>query len=138
MSILAKFSFERIFDYIYDYQKTKKDNKDKINNLNILSDSDKFFEKIKEDDINKLRKFASIIDKGYYSKFTINKIKTLCKENNLSSKIIIKNDKIDVEESRVSTILKILNDDYLESKVTRNKYATNNKEKTNNGTTNTN
>ena len=138
MSVLAKFSFERIFDYIYDYQKTKKDNQDKISNLNILSDSVKFFEEIKEDDINKLRKFASIIDKGYYSKFTIEKIKILCKENNLSSKIIIKNDKIDVEKSKISTILKILNDDYLESKVTGNKYATNNKEKTNNGATNTN
>ena len=138
MSILAKFPFEKIFDYIYDYQRTKKDNQDKINNLNILSDSSKFFEEIKEDDINKLRKFASIINKGYYSKFTIDKIKTLCKENDLGSKIIIKNNKIDVEKSRISTILKILNDDYLESKFTGNKYATNSKERTGNGTLNQN
>ena len=96
----------------------------------MCSDINEFKKALDTDNMNVLRKFSKIMQekeivKSMFEDF--NKIKELVKEHNKFSTIVIENNKINIKKSNFQSILKLLNRDHLEHKITQEKFESNSK-----------
>lgn len=113
-------SFESLFSFVEEYRQEIEGNQKQLGNMEILEDISQLIETCIAD-TRALRKLAKILVTRSYSSLTSDKIRETVHDYNLS--VTLNTDgKIMVTGENIWEILRILNDDYGESKATGNKY----------------
>lgn len=128
MFILNKGRFERIFQFYELLEKTAEAVLATIEK-HIPIDNFEDFKKVCRGHIQKLAKLKNISDKPYLQDLTLDKIKLAVEEFDLPIETTGtgKNEKLHFDPSQPWAILKLLDDDYLGSIMTGNRYEVNSK-----------
>ena len=125
MFILKKDNFQRIFRFFEEVRKSAKETLEDIN-MRIPIHNFEEFTKACEGDVRKLRKLRTIASKSYLKDVPFDTLKKAIKMLNLSIQVV----EIDGKEHLVYDpkakdkweLLRLLNDDYLKSLLTEQKY----------------
>ena len=118
MLIFNRGNFERLFDYYTYYRTFLAEN---IQNLGLLVDEIPPFLDCCCGDTRKLKKMVSVLKSSSYSALTNDKIQNMCSEYELEVKLN-KEGKIVFQKEQIWPIIRILNEDYLKSEVSGNRY----------------
>jgi hypothetical protein len=126
--IFKKDKFQKIFQFYELLLKTAKDTL-KIIKARIPIDNFDDFEQACEGHLQKVAKLKNIASKPYLQKVTMKDIKKVIKKYDLNISTVGKgkSEKIHFDDSDRWAILRLLDDDYLESVLTGNSYETNSK-----------
>ena len=131
--ILGPNNFERIFNFIKQFREAAKDVREYISDSDIdIEDQEKVFDKI-EGNKKVVRKMHEVSQNEYYKEMTMEDMIDRINNYNLEGVRINEdeegNKKLRVTDFRkVWDFVKLLNDDFLISNVTENKYGVNSKE----------
>lgn len=127
--ILNKTYFEQIFNYMDEYKNNAITFLEEIKNLNIIDINDDFINWCLADP-KKIKKLIDISNNEYYRDLTFEDIRNAKQEFELAFSLDEINEKINFKNKRdIWEVLKVLNDDYLNSKFTNNKYEVKSKSK---------
>ena len=116
--IFNRNNFERIFDFYDYYKKYVAGNVQQLSSL--INDTD-FLLECCNGDVRKLKKIMRVLKNSSYSSLNSKNIQEICKNYDLN--ININNDgKIVFEKDKVWSIIRILNEDYLKSEISGNRF----------------
>jgi len=126
--ILKKDNFQKIFQFYEELVKTASQTLKAIK-AQIPIDDFSAFEAACQGHLQKLAKLKNISGKPYFKKITMGDIKRVINRYSLPIKMVGKgkNEKLHFDTSDKWAILRLLDDDYLESVMTRNLYEVNSK-----------
>ncbi len=123
-----KQNFEKALMYDKIIQQVANDTLNEIKNIGIVEN----FNTLKcmlKDDYHSIRKLNKLKNKQYFKEKTFTDYYKIIKNYNVPVKVDKKNQKFSIEnKSQAKFLIKVLNDDYLKSELTNNKYAANSKE----------
>lgn len=80
-------------------------------------------------DSNKQRKLASIMKSGSYANFGFAEVCATIQNYNLDIEVDMENQKVNLTKKNAVRLLKIINEDYLQSEVTKNRFESSSKRK---------
>ncbi len=126
--IFNRRNFEFLFSFTEYYENEVVDSETKIESRNIIGNIATLIDFCKNNS-NMARKMVRIIQGGFYEDMTSDSIQTTVDDYNLDDITFDSAGKIVVNDNNTWTVLKILDDDYLESGNTSNKYESHSKVK---------
>lgn len=126
--IFNRRNFEFLFSFTDYYETEVTNSESKIENKNIIGNTSTLIEFCKKNS-NMARKMVRIMKGRFYENMTTDSIQTVVNDYNLEDITFDGDGKIVVNSNNTWTVLKILDDDYLESKNTSNKYESHSKVK---------
>lgn len=126
--IFNRRNFEFLFSFTEYYENEVANNETKIGSREIVSNLSTLIDFCKKNS-NMARKMVRIIQGGFYEDMTSDSIQTTVNDYNLNDISFDSDGKIVVNNDNTWTVLKILDDDYLESGNTSNKYESHSKVK---------
>lgn len=126
--IFNRRNFEFLFSFTEYYENEVTNSEAKIESREIVSNLSTLIDFCKKNS-NMARKMVRIIQGGFYEDMTSDNIQTTVTDYNLDGITFDSDGKIIVNDDNTWTVLKILDDDYLESGNTSNKYESHSKVK---------
>ena len=126
--IFNRRNFEFLFSFTEYYENEVVDSETKIESRNIIGNITTLIDSCKNNS-NMARKMVRIIQGGFYEDMTSDSIQNTVDDYNLDDITFDSAGKIFVNDNNTWTVLKILDDDYLESGNTSNKYESHSKVK---------
>ncbi len=124
MYILKKSSFHKIFRFFEEILKTAEQTLTKISGLNLVDNFDVFSQSCRGH-IFKMTKLHNIAKKPYLQNLTMDSLQQTVKDYGLNVKF--NNNKLLFDSSDGWELLRLFDDDYLKSDMTKNKYEVNSK-----------
>jgi len=125
--IFNRTQFEFMFSFIDFYENEVTEQKDNIDEKNIISDSNTFIELCKTDS-RKIKKFARIVKNGSFDKMDIDNIHEIVDKFGLDLNFDGKG-RVIVTDDNIWVVLRLLDDDHLISELTSSKYEARSKVK---------
>lgn len=123
--VFNKSQFESFFSFKEEYHRIIDSTAGTIDRLNIFDNSSMFIENSKTD-MRVARKFARIIQNGFLERFNLDRINSIVESFGLNN-YISSDGKLIVTRENMWVILRILDDDYLRSDATDEKYESHSK-----------
>lgn len=124
--ILNKLNFEKIFSFMDKFKDKIKTQISILETKEILDDINKFLE-LCSSDARKIKKLYKLLESDTLTNIDFQKIKEINDNYNLNLNFTEDN-KIIIEKEKLWDILRVLDDDYLKSPITDNKYLAHSKE----------
>jgi hypothetical protein len=124
MYILKKSNFHKIFRFFEEILKTAEQTLNKISGLNLVDNFDVFCQSCRGH-IFKMTKLHNIARKPYLQKLTMSSLQQTVKDFGLNVKF--NNNKLLFDSSDGWELLRLFDDDYLKSDMTKTKYEVNSK-----------